>query len=225
MQTHGIFLDLDGTLADSMPALLQVYHQLLDSQGKKGSLKEFWQLAGLPLTDIMPELRRRHQLEASPHELLEGYYRLAQDLYQNHVQPNPGARRLLAAAREQGCFTAVVTSSPSRVAQAFLAQHGLSGLVELVVGGEQVSQGKPHPEPYLTALARSGLRPEQGLAVEDSTAGAASALAAGLATYLLVDPQAPPVQAPGTRGTITNLAELIPLLAGGGGPISACPCP
>jgi beta-phosphoglucomutase-like phosphatase (HAD superfamily) len=49
----------------------------------------------------------------------------------------------------------------------------------VVVTGDRVEQGKPHPEPYLTAAAALGLDPADCLAVEDSNTGAKSAEAAG----------------------------------------------
>jgi beta-phosphoglucomutase-like phosphatase (HAD superfamily) len=49
----------------------------------------------------------------------------------------------------------------------------------VVVTGEQVAQGKPHPEPYLTAAAALGVPPEECVAIEDSSPGATSAEAAG----------------------------------------------
>ena len=49
----------------------------------------------------------------------------------------------------------------------------------VVVTGDEVSQGKPHPEPYLTAAAALGVRAEDCVAIEDSATGARSAEAAG----------------------------------------------
>jgi beta-phosphoglucomutase-like phosphatase (HAD superfamily) len=56
----------------------------------------------------------------------------------------------------------------------------------VVVTGDQVSRGKPHPEPYETAAAALGLAPAQCLAIEDSNTGATSAEAAGC-TVLVVE--------------------------------------
>jgi beta-phosphoglucomutase-like phosphatase (HAD superfamily) len=55
----------------------------------------------------------------------------------------------------------------------------------VVVTGEQVREGKPHPEPYLTAAAALGVPPEQCVAIEDSNTGATSAQAAGCAVLVV----------------------------------------
>ena len=61
--------------------------------------------------------------------------------------------------------------------------------------GDQVSRGKPHPEPYLTAAAALGVRAEDCVAIEDSNTGAKSAEAAGCAV-LVVENHVPVLEGP-----------------------------
>jgi len=65
----------------------------------------------------------------------------------------------------------------------------------VVVTGEKVAQGKPHPEPYLTAAAALGVPPEECLAIEDSNTGAKSAEAAGC-LVLVVENHVPVLAGP-----------------------------
>lgn len=58
--------------------------------------------------------------------------------------------------------------------------------MDFVFTHEEYANSKPHPEPYLTAMARQGLRPEQCVVVEDSERGLASALAAGLRCFVVL---------------------------------------
>jgi len=80
-----------------------------------------------------------------------------------------------------------------------------------VVSGDDVSRGKPDPEPYRVAIERADADPGLSIAVEDSPQGAAAARAAGLRTFLLRGgrDRAPPQQ--GVRG-IRSLSDLLPLL-------------
>lgn len=55
----------------------------------------------------------------------------------------------------------------------------------VVVTGDAVSRGKPHPEPYLRAAARLGVDPTDCLAIEDSGPGASSGVAAGCAVLVV----------------------------------------
>ena len=61
-----------------------------------------------------------------------------------------------------------------------LALHGLDTYFQQLVSGEDVRQGKPHPEPYLTGAKKLGVSPKECLVFEDFDSGIASALAAGM---------------------------------------------
>jgi HAD superfamily hydrolase (TIGR01509 family) len=73
---------------------------------------------------------------------------------------------------------AVVTSSGQTEVEPVLEKAGLRSFFHATVYGGDVQHHKPAPDPYLLAVERLGVR--NALAVEDSTAGEASARAAGL---------------------------------------------
>jgi HAD superfamily hydrolase (TIGR01509 family) len=93
----------------------------------------------------------------------------------------PGALDLLAALGPAGLPVALVTMSYRRLAAAVL--DGLpEGTFGAVVTGDEVREGKPHPEAYLRAAALLDVDPRRCVAVEDSPTGVASAEAAGCVT-------------------------------------------
>lgn len=207
---QGIFLDLDGTLADSMLVLRTAFIEFLEVRKLELEPEVFRGLAGVRLPEIMAFLKKHYGLSQTPAEMVEEYLHSVGNRYESEAKPAPGARGLLEAARQCGVHVAVVTSSPHQVARDFLDAHGLSGYVANVVSADHVSLGKPHPEPFLTALKQSGVAAAQGVAVEDSAAGAKSAMEAGLATYLINLYEQHP-QVDGVAGYITRLDELVEL--------------
>ena len=207
----GLFLDLDGTLADSMPVMRQVYFDFLARLGRQGSDPDFDSVVGYTLLDTVKLLKERHDLAQPPLSLLALYNDLVDEVYITHARPFAGAAQLLAAARGRGVFTAVVTSATRRVPELWLEHNQLDGLVSTVVAADDVARGKPDPEPYQRALTLAGIDPGQALAVEDSTNGARAAIAAGIPTYI-VGPAGLRPEVPGAAGTVESLAELIPLL-------------
>lgn len=72
----------------------------------------------------------------------------------------------------------VVTSATERLARARLAAAGVP-VPELLVTANQVTRGKPHPEPFQAGAALLRLAPEECVVFEDSTAGAKAGRAAG----------------------------------------------
>ncbi len=114
---------------------------------------------------------------------------------EERVPWRPGAVELLAELRRHRMRCALVTMSYRRFVAPVLA--GLpERTFEVVVTGDGVSRGKPHPEPYATAAALLGLDPSETLAIEDSNTGARSAEEAGCT--VLVVPNHVPVL-PGER--------------------------
>jgi HAD superfamily hydrolase (TIGR01509 family) len=184
---RGLFLDLDGTLADSLTALKDVYHSFLSGFGATGDETEFQRLNGPPLARIIELLKQAHGLPGEPAELLERYSGMLRHAHQS-TQPAAGALELLAHARTTGWKVAVVTSSPRLSATKWLELGGLSDKVDAVVGGDDVVAGKPAAEPYRLALSRLNCSAALSHAVEDSRIGAMSAVAAGLNTWALASP-------------------------------------
>ncbi|MBF0447940.1 MAG: HAD family phosphatase [Magnetococcales bacterium] len=185
----GLFLDLDGTLADSLPVMRRVYDQFLNDQGRTGSDEEFAALNGPPLSEIVRILKNRYRLPESEPLLSNRYWQNIEAAY-DAVQPKPGAEIVLKQATQRGRVVAVVTSSQNRLAQHWLRKTGLIEWISLVVGGDQVKRGKPAPDPYLLALEKSGCKRDGTLVVEDSKTGALSGIQAGLSTFVVhPDPQ------------------------------------
>lgn len=180
----GLFLDFDGTLADSLGSMRVAYEQFLNRYEITGTDEEFDQLNGPPLNEIVRRLKQSHNLQPSEAELLATYKDCLLHAY-NHVQPAIGTRQLLQAVTEQGWAVAIVTSSYSSSVKQWLKEHQLEEYIPLVVGADSVNEGKPAPEPYLKAMALTGVQPDNGIAVEDTVTGATSACQAGLVTYLI----------------------------------------
>lgn len=184
-----LLLDLDGTLADSLGVMKDVYFRFMASVGRAGSDAEFDRLNGPPLDEGVRILKEIHGLDTPLAELRTRYHALADSVYLS-APPARDARALLESAKQRGWTTGVVTSNTEARARAWLGRVGLDGLVGMVIGGDSVANGKPAPDPYALALRRAGCEARDALAVEDSVQGAASALAAGIPTLALVrDPR------------------------------------
>lgn len=95
----------------------------------------------------------------------------------------PGARELVVAVREAGLGAALVTTTPRRIAAVVLGviEADLGGSpFDLTVCGDEVPARKPDPAPYRQAMDALGIGPHDCVVIEDSPAGIASGLAAGV---------------------------------------------
>jgi HAD superfamily hydrolase (TIGR01509 family) len=206
---RGLFFDLDGTLADSSAAMRQVFRDFAASFGRETTEADYDALHGSPVPIIITKLKRAWALPQKPAELLERYNQLIDAAF-SQIPPTPGASATIEAACAHGWKVGVVTSNTAARSRAWLARRGLASFVEIVVGGDEVCLGKPQPEPYRVALARSGCARETSIAIEDSLAGARSALAAGLRTFGYAPPDREAIDWPESVRLINAFDELLP---------------
>ncbi|GAB2685195.1 HAD family hydrolase [Nocardia thraciensis] len=103
----------------------------------------------------------------------------------------PGVAEMLDELDSQTIPRAIATSSGRERTDHHLRVAGIAGRFDAVVTRQDVTRGKPHPEPYLTAVAALGADPEHVLALEDSPNGLRAAHAAGLRCLLIPDLVAP----------------------------------
>src|SRR5699024_289225 len=136
------------------------------------------------------------------HELM---HRVVTMVRSNGLPWRPGARELLEATRAAHVPCALVTMSWKPLTDVVLAGSP-EGTFDVVVTGDAVDQGKPHPEPYLRAAASLGVPPSACVAIEDSLPGLASATAAG-ARVLAVQAKVPVPAAPG-RSRLASLEQV-----------------
>ncbi len=184
MKNRGLFLDFDGTLADSLHTLKEVYLTFLKDFGIEGTQAEFDILNGPPLNRVVEILKETHKLSGSADKLLKKYIQTMQGTYQN-VIPSKGAKEVLEAARKNGWFVAVVTSNSGLLVKHWLQRADLGSNISLIIGVENVTEAKPAAEPYMKALSSLNCDAKNSYAVEDSQTGFQSARAAGIPTFLI----------------------------------------
>lgn len=170
--------DLDGTVADSMPLHWISWRQAVEEHGGHFPEHLFYEWGGMPLLKSVELLNERFGYEMPAAEVVrrkeELYYELLPELKAipavlAHVEAQHGRIPL-----------AIVSGSPRAGIYRSLTHLGLLERFDVLVGSEDYEQGKPNPEPFLTAAARLGVEPEHCLVFEDADAGIASAKAAGM---------------------------------------------
>jgi HAD superfamily hydrolase (TIGR01509 family) len=173
-----VLWDMDGTLVDTEPYWIATEYELAGRHGGRWSEADALALVGNDLLDSGRYIRDHMGIDLEPEqiveELLDGVVRRVRDV----VPWCPGAVELVLALRAAGVPLALVTMSYDRFVAPILAQLPPETF-RVVVTGDRVERGKPHPEPYLTAAAALGLDAGDCLAIEDSNTGAKSAEAAG----------------------------------------------
>lgn len=186
---EAVLFDMDGTLTDSEKLWALALDDVARALGGVISAECRSSMVGWPVRPtidrIHEELGLRRDWQVTAAELSER----AASYYRNELPWRPGAAELLAAVRAAGVPTALVTATDRPLVEMALDTLGRHNF-DVVVTGDDVTDGKPHPEPYRKALALLQVPPASAVAVEDSPTGVASAVAAGL-TVLVVPCEIP----------------------------------
>ncbi len=169
---------MDGTLVDTEPYWIATEHALAAEYGGTWTHELALQLVGNDLLESGRFIQQHMPLPLSPEEIVERLLDGVVAQVEQAVPWRPGARELLGELGRAGVPCGLVTMSYQRFVTPILEALP-SGSFEVVVTGDQVTQGKPHPEPYLHAARLLGVDPADCLAIEDSETGCRSAAAAG----------------------------------------------
>jgi HAD superfamily hydrolase (TIGR01509 family) len=180
-----VLFDMDGTLVDSESLWGIALHELAKSYG--GALSDAARLAMVGTSSAQTMqimLADLGQLWRDPVAGARWLDDRVEMLFAKGLPWRPGAQQLLSTVRAAGLPTGLVTNTNRRLTEVALLTLGARNF-EVVVTGDDVTRNKPHPMPYLTAAAALGVDPACCVAIEDSTSGVASALAAGCAVIAI----------------------------------------
>jgi HAD superfamily hydrolase (TIGR01509 family) len=196
---------MDGTIVETEPYWIESEYELVEEHGGTWSDEHALNLVGNDLLVSGRYIREHSGIDIEPSQIVEELLDKVVARIEGAVPWRPGAVDLLADLRANDVRCALVTMSYRRFVDPVLA--GLpAGTFEVVVTGDAVALGKPHPEPYEKAAAFLGVAPEDTIAIEDSNTGARSAEAAGC--RVVVVPNHVPVLPGERRVLLDTLAGL-----------------
>ena len=201
---RAVLFDMDGTLVETEEHWGEALFALAERLGGRLSAQARQATVGSSMRTSMEIVYRDLGITRTEDELVADA-RWVEDatavLLAGEITWRPGAADLLLAVRDAGLATALVTTTPRRIAEIVLTaiRDDLgSDPFDLTICGDEVPARKPHPAPYLMAMDALGVLPAECVVIEDSQAGIAAGLAAGTAvlgvpTLQVVEP------APGLR--------------------------
>lgn len=171
---QAVAFDFNGTISDDEPVLIRVYQELFAEVGRPITAEEYLEhLAGH--TD--PEMFTRWLGVADP-ELMDERIRRYQALVADGSTVDEETRAAVRYAAERVPI-GLVTSAYRTEVDPVLEVTGLREAFTAIVSLDDVTNGKPHPEPYLRIAELLGVPPAELIVFEDTEAGVESAKQAG----------------------------------------------
>jgi HAD superfamily hydrolase (TIGR01509 family) len=179
---RALLFDIDGTLTDTDALHLEAFNEILGPHGHAFDHARFTrELQGFSNASIGERF-----LAGQPPErqtiIMAEKERAFRKLVGGRIQPLPGLMALLALADRANIPMVAVTNAPRLNAEMLLSGLGITDRFKVLVIGDELPHGKPHPMPYLEGLRAVGAAAETSVAFEDSRSGVQSASTAGIAT-------------------------------------------
>lgn len=200
-QPKAVVFDLDGTLIDSEALVQEAYMAAAARHSVPFTHEQFLSLVGQHRAHS--EMKMREYFGQS-FPLEDFYATVGEHIGDSHAPLKPGVAALFEWLDKAATPFALATSSGRGWVDKHFRAHDLARRFRGVVTREDVTNGKPHPEPYLKASTMLGHLPVDVLAIEDSPIGVASAHAAGLMTIVIPDLIQPDDE---TRGRVIHVGR------------------
>lgn len=188
----GFLFDLDGVIVDTAVFHFQAWRRCAQKLGGDFTEAQNEELKGVSRVDSLKKIIEwtgayvtADEFEALMVEKNEWYLELVQEL--SAADGLPGAVAFLQHAHAQGIKIAL--GSASKNAPMILDKMGLTPLFDAIIDGNNVINGKPHPEVFLKGAAALGLNPEECVVFEDSIAGVQAAKTGGMSCVGIGTPE------------------------------------
>lgn len=185
LRLRAMLFDMDGVLFDSMKNHTLAWFRTIQALGINCTRDEFYLYEGCTgAATINLLFQRAFGREATGEEIERIYAEKSRHFNElPEALPMPGAKELLHKVVDQGIRPVLVTGSGQRSLLERL-ERVYPGMFEpeYMVTAFDVTQGKPHPEPYLKGLEKAGVKPFEAMVVENAPMGVKAGVAAGIFT-------------------------------------------
>ena len=180
-----VLFDMDGVLFNSMPNHASSWHKVMERMGFGLSEQEAYMHEGRTGADTINIISRRERGHDATDEEIKAIYAAKSEEF-NKCPPAermPGAWEVLQKIKADGLIRMVVTGS-GQVSLLERLNKNFPDIFqkELMVTAFDIKFGKPNPDPYLMALAKAGLQPNEAIVIENAPLGVQAGVAAGIFT-------------------------------------------
>lgn len=185
LQLRAVLFDMDGVLFDSMPYHAKAWSKVMSDAGFCFSEEDVYMNEGRTGADTINTASLAQFGKPATHELIDSLCKAKCEIFDTYPSTPrmPFAIELVKKVKESGLTPMIVTGSGTPTLLGRI-QSNFPGLFDEkhIVTSFNVKRGKPYPDPYLLALEKGGLAPNEAIVVENAPLGVKAGVAAGLFT-------------------------------------------
>ncbi len=173
---RAIITDFDGTLVDTFEANYVAYSKAFEHCNQKLSREQYLSCFGLRFDAFMNAIKidnvnLRNQIKKEKARVYP--------LCFNHLKPNSTLIDFIHKAKASGIKTAIASTAQRDNLMNVLRYLQLDNLFDLIIAGDEVKEGKPSPEIYITTMSYLQVNPSETLVFEDTEVGLLAAEKSG----------------------------------------------
>lgn len=184
---RGAIFDVDGTLLDSMPVWWRVSERFFENHNIAVTSERFEEYKEMRLEDSLPAIRDEFGLDMRVSEMLTEFQRLAAEEYRSSILLKPYAKEYMEKLRNEGVKIAIATSGYEKLCRSAFERLGVWEYIDARAFSDEVGVDKSHPDVYLLAAERIGVKPSECVVFEDIVLGIEGAKKGGFKTCAVYD--------------------------------------
>ncbi len=208
-----VIFDLDGVLLDSEQLWNEAKREVVEETGGRWREDAPQAMMGMSSLEWSAYLRDALGVPLEAPQIDRSVVTRMEDLYRAHLPVLPGAVEAVRALHRRWAL-GLASSSNREIIDLALSLAAIDDAFAVTISSEEVARGKPAPDVYLEAARRLGRDPRRCVAIEDSSNGLRSAVAAGMTVIAVPNPHYPPAEDALALAAhvVTTLHEVTPAL-------------
>jgi HAD superfamily hydrolase (TIGR01509 family) len=206
-----VIFDMDGVIINSEPIHVASEKDLFDSLGVHITQTEHDSFIGTTSTIMWRRIKKNYGLAQTIPELitLERAYYLKYLEREQDLKPVAGVVKLITKLKAHDFLLSVASSSPHSQIDLILDRFDLRAYFRAVVSGDDVENGKPHPDIFLKTARLLNVLPEKCIVIEDSYNGVTAAVKAKMKCIGFKNPHSGNQDLSKADKVITSFAEVL----------------
>ncbi|MEM4461043.1 MAG: HAD family phosphatase, partial [Nanopusillaceae archaeon] len=161
----GVFIDLDGTLINSLPVYAETYRILFEKLNIKTD-ENFIKNNGESPEELAKKIYEKYLKNYGI--TYENFFKMRNEILEKNIDKikfNLGSKELLFFLKEKNYKIGIVTSSNRDFTEKVLKNLGLENFFDIIITSDDVKNTKPDPEPYILAVKKLNLLAGECLAI------------------------------------------------------------
>lgn len=206
-----IIYDVDGTMVDSEPLHVSSWDRTLQAYGYTlADLSQEFRatMAGKKPIAIASGMIEELHLHVSADEFLAKKTALFTKLVATDLRGMPGVVESIKRFSKRGFLLGIGTALDRNYINTVLDVLQVAEYFKVIVTGDEIKNGKPHPDTYVTVAKKLKVNPKECIVLEDAKSGIQSAKAAGCVCIAIKNPHALPQDTSQADLTVNTLDEI-----------------